>query len=149
MCSIILLLCFRFLLLIDIWYFNKKVNKVYSLCHQTNKNLEECLTYTKIISSDSGASPVTELDLEMTTITSQMLFKIVIICLLTISKLQSENSPQLSTLIAFTLSIYSQIIQHTTNHIQEAVLNYPLPEDDKKSNGILMVNSKKLIFISN
>ncbi|XP_076260182.1 smg5 nonsense mediated mRNA decay factor [Rhynchophorus ferrugineus] len=127
----------RFLLLIDIWYFNKKVNKVYSLCHKTNKNLEECLTYTKIIASDSGASPITELDLETTTISSQMLFKIVIICLLTISKLQSENSPQLSTLIAFTLSIYSQIIKHITNHIQEAVLNYPLPEDEKKSNGIL------------
>lgn len=134
--------CFiaRFLLLIDIWYFNKKVSKVYSLCHQTNKNLGECLAFSKLALSESGISPTTDVensDGEITSISSQMVFKIIVICLLTISKLQTNNSAQLSTLVAFTLSIYSQIVQNITSNIQEAVLNYPLPEDSKKTSGIL------------
>lgn len=142
--------CFiaRFLLLIDIWYFNKKVPKVYSLCHQTYKNLEECLAYNKPTSSESGESPTTEIDIldaEPTYLSSQMIFRVIVICLLTISKLQSTNSPQLSTLVAFTLSIYLQIVQSITNHIQEAVLNYPLSEENRKANGILkdLVNGGK------
>ncbi|XP_019867277.2 nonsense-mediated mRNA decay factor SMG5 isoform X2 [Aethina tumida] len=125
----------RFLLLIDIWYFNKKVSKVYNLCHQTYKNLEECLSYIKPTNSESGETP-TDVDSDETDsssspsyLSNDILFKIVVICLLCISKLKSDNPPHLSTLIAFTLGIYSQIIQNVTNHIQESVLNYPLSEE--------------------
>lgn len=133
----------RFLLLIDIWYFDKKVTKVYSLCHQTYKNLEECLLYSKPASSESGETPTDSESVETESIpsflSSDMLFKIVIICLLCITKLRSTNSPQLSAVIAFTLAIYSQLIQNITSHIQESVLNYPLSETVKnvKGNGIL------------
>lgn len=141
----------RFLLLIDIWYFNKKVNKVYSLCHQICKNFEECLGYTKPPTSESEESPN---DSESTTndflpsyLSSQTIFKIVVICLLCISKLRSKNSAQLSAAVAFTLAIYSQLLQNVTNHIQESVLNYPLNENKfKKSFGIsrdLMKGRKK------
>ncbi|XP_060524968.1 nonsense-mediated mRNA decay factor SMG5 [Cylas formicarius] len=133
----------RFLLLIDIWYYNKKVTKVYSLCHQTYKNLEECLTFSKPVASESGENQSdvdsTETESHLSYLDDQTLFKIAVICLLTIAKLRETNSPQLSTLIAFTLSIYSQIIQNITNHIQEAVLNYPLPKESRpiKGHGIL------------
>lgn len=141
----------RFLLLIDIWYFNKKVNKVYSLCHQICKNLEECLGYTKPPTSESGESPTdndsTENDSISSYLNSQTLFKIVVICLLCISKLKSTNSAQLSAAVAFTLAIYSQLVQSVTNHIQESVLNYPLNENCKsrKPLGILkdLMNGKK------
>lgn len=63
----------------------------------------------------------------------------IIICLLAISKLQATNSPPLATLVAFTLSIYSQVIQKMSNHIEEAVMNYPLSDENKKSMGILKV----------
>ncbi|KAG5874256.1 hypothetical protein JTB14_026478 [Gonioctena quinquepunctata] len=125
----------RFLLLIDIWYFNKKVAKVYNLCHQTYKNFEECLTYLKSVTSESGDTPTDgdsiETDSYFHFLTGEMVFKIVVICLLCISKLRSTNSPQISTAIAFTLAIYSQLIQNVTNHIQEGVLNYPLNENAK------------------
>ncbi|KAJ8926661.1 hypothetical protein NQ314_020964 [Rhamnusium bicolor] len=133
----------RFLLLIDIWYFNKKVTKVYSLCHQTYKDLEECLLYSKPTSSESGDTPIDVESIETDSVPSYLnnetLFKIIVICLLCISKLRSINSPQLSTVIAFTLAIYSQLIQNITGHIQESVLNYPLTERTKnfKVNGIL------------
>ncbi|ENN76118.1 hypothetical protein D910_04922 [Dendroctonus ponderosae] len=127
----------RFLLLIDIWYFKKKVPNVYSLCHQTCKNLEECLTFAKPTASESGDSPTTVIDLDTSNLTGQMIFRVVLICLLAISKLHSINSPTLSTLVAFTLSIYSQIIMKMVNHIEEAVLNYPLSDDSRKSDGVL------------
>lgn len=133
----------RFLLLIDIWYFDKKVTKVYSLCHQTYKNLEECLSYSKPASSESGETPTDTESVETESVppflSSDMLFKIVIICLLCISKLRSTGSPQLSAVIAFTLAIYSQLIQNITGHIQESVMNYPLNETlrNVKANGIL------------
>lgn len=141
----------RFLLLIDIWYFNKKVNKVYSLCHQICKNLEECLGYIKPPTSESGESPTdsdSTDDSLLSYLNSQTIFKIVVICLLCISKLRATNSAQLSAAVAFTLAIYSQLIQNVTNHIQESVLNYPLNENIKsrKSFGILkdlMTDKKK------
>lgn len=141
----------RFLLLIDIWYFNKKVNKVYSLCHQICKNLEECLCYTKPPVSESGESPTdsdsTENDSLSSYLNPQTIFKIIVICLLCISKLKSTSSTQLSAAIAFTLAIYSQLVQNVTNHIQESVLNYPLNENGKsrKTCGILkdFMNGKK------
>ncbi|KAJ8915213.1 hypothetical protein NQ315_015436 [Exocentrus adspersus] len=142
----------RFLLLIDIWYFDKKVAKVYSLCHQTYKNLEECLVYTKPPSSESGETPtdIESIETEPTPpyLSSDMIFKISIICLLCISKLRTSNSPQVSTLVAFTLAIYSQLIQNITTHIEESVLNYPLTETmgkNVKGRGILkdLMNGKK------
>lgn len=142
----------RFLLLIDIWYFNKQVNKVYSLCHQICKNLEECLSYTKPPTSESGESPSdndsTENESLPCYLNSEMIFKIIVICLLCISKLRSTNSAQLSAAVAFTLALYSQLVQNVTNHIQESVLNYPLNENGKSNKvfGILkdvMVKKKK------
>ncbi|CAH1100209.1 unnamed protein product [Psylliodes chrysocephalus] len=138
----------RFLLLIDIWYFDKKVAKVYDLCHQTYKNLEECLTFVKLSHSESGDSPTeVETDSLPSYLSSDTIFKMVVICLLCISKLQSMKSSQLSTAVAFTLGVYSQLMQNVTNRIQEAVLNFPLNEQAKAKslNGTLkdLVNGKK------
>ncbi|RZB40887.1 SMG5 [Asbolus verrucosus] len=141
----------RFLLLIDIWYFNKKVSKVYSLCHQTYKDLEECLSYLKT-SNESCESPTETESVETDSgtssdqLTNDMIFKVIVICLLCISKLQKLNPHQVSTAVAFTLAIYSQLVQHVTNHIQESVLNYPLPEVEVKlehTNGIVKDLLKK------
>ncbi|CAH0559256.1 unnamed protein product [Brassicogethes aeneus] len=132
----------RFLLLIDIWYFNKKVTKLYNLCHQTFKNLEECLSYPRPTSADSEESPTDSNDTDSTStstyLSSDILFKIVVICLLCVSKLKSSNSQHLSTVVAFTLAVYSQIIQNITSHMQESILNYPLSEEVQTSqNGII------------
>ncbi|CAH1155095.1 unnamed protein product, partial [Phaedon cochleariae] len=127
----------RFLLLIDIWYFNKKIPKVYDLCHQTYKNLEECLSFVKSSVSESGESP-TDFENDQY-LTSDLIFKMVVICLLCLSKLKSDNSSQLSTLIAFILGIYSQLVQNVTSHIEQSVLNFPITENAKimKGTGIL------------
>lgn len=124
----------RFLLLIDVWYFNKTIPHIYNLCHQTYIDLEECLTYYKPLSSESGDTQ-TELDSVETDssstlnyLSSDTLFKIIVICLLCISKLQKTQSNHLSTAIAFTLAVYSQLIQSIISHIQQGVLSFPLPD---------------------
>nr|CAH7716516.1 unnamed protein product [Callosobruchus chinensis] len=133
----------RFLLLIDIWYFNKKVPKVYNLCHQIYKNLEECLSYPKPTVSESGEGPndnaSVDTDSNNAYLSSDKVFKMIVICLLCIAKLRSANSPQLSTAVAFTLGVYSLLIQHVANHIHDSILNCPLNGNIKsyKSNGIL------------
>lgn len=125
----------RFLLLIDIWYFNKNIPKVFNLCHLTFKDLDDCLSFSKP-SSESGETPTDVDSLESeylnspTFLNSRILFKITVVCLLCISKLQSNNAQQVSTVTAFTLAVYSQLIQKITNHIQVSVLNYPLAEVD-------------------
>ncbi|CAH2008543.1 unnamed protein product [Acanthoscelides obtectus] len=133
----------RFLLLIDIWYFNKKVPKVYNLCHQIYKNLEECLGYPKPTVSESGEGPNDSASIETDTssvyLSSDKVFKMIVICLLCIAKLRSANSPQLSTAVAFSLGVYSLLIQHVASHIRDSILNCPLNGNIKahKSNGIL------------
>lgn len=121
----------RFLLLIDIWYFNKKVSKVEHLCHQIYKNLEECLTYTKPTNSENGDCDSIETDNGIPYLTNDSLFKIVIISLLTISKMRASHSQNVSMATSFLLAIYSQLLQAVTNHIQEGVLNYPLSNEVK------------------
>ncbi|XP_045467374.1 protein SMG5 [Harmonia axyridis] len=145
----------RFLLLIDIWYFNKNIPKVFNLCHLTFKDLDDCLLYSKP-SSESGETP-TDVDSSESEyvnspsyLNSHVLFKVTVICLLCISKLQSSSPQQVSTVTAFTLAVYSQLIQKITNHIQVSVLNYPLAEVDvckknkKKHSGKKLRRRRKL-----
>lgn len=132
----------RFLLLIDIWYFNKKVPKVYNLCHQTYKDLEECLSQATTIQNHCESPLESESSSESQPaehLTNDMIFKMVVICLLSISKLQKTNPQSASTIVAFTLAIYSQLLLNANNHFQESILNYPIPDFEVKieQNGIV------------
>lgn len=139
----------RFLLLIDVWYFNKTIPHIYNLCHQTYIDLEECLTYYKPLSSESGDTQ-TEIDSVETDssstlnyLSSDTLFKIIVICLLCISKLQKTQSNHLSTAVAFTLAVYSQLIQSITSHIQQGILSFPLPDLTSMQTNNVTNNLKK------
>lgn len=131
----------RFLLLTDIWIFNKDVPHIYDLCHQTNVDLRECLSYNKPISSENGDTQ-TDDSIETDSVSTpsylhhDIVFKIVVICLLCISRLQSIQSKQLPNVIAFTLAVYSQLIKYITSHVQEEILNLPLPPEEPEVNGI-------------
>lgn len=117
----------RFLLLSDIWFFNKKVHHVYDLCHQTNADLQECLAFCKRSTSINGddESTDTESVTNPQTLHPNVIFKIAVICLL--CKLKSQNfKQQSSNIVAFTLAVYLQLIQTVIGHIQDAVLNFPL-----------------------
>lgn len=138
----------RFLLLVDVWYFTKKIPDVYSLCHQTSVDLRECLSYPKPGSSVSGDGNVDTESSDADSITSptflhsDIIFKITIICIFCLSKLQSSQSHHISNVIAFTLALYSQILQHICNRFQEAILNFPIPPEVPEINGITKKKKK-------
>lgn len=121
----------RFLLLVDIWWFNKKIPLIYDLCHQTNVDLQECMTYLKPINSESiDTTDIDTTDTDSTNsssfLTYDMIFKIVSICLVCVQKLQSIHSQQVSSAVPFTLAVYSQLVQTVIGHITEGILNFPL-----------------------
>lgn len=121
----------RFFLLIDVWYFEKNIPHIYNLCHKTYIDFEECLAYYKPVASESDDdSDVSGGSLAY--VTCDSVFKIVVICLLCITKLQKRHSNHLSTVIAFTLAIYSQLIQNVISHLQQAIMSFPLPKKLKK-----------------
>lgn len=118
----------RFFLLIDVWYFEKNIPQIYNLCHKTYIDFEECLAYYRPLAASESDD---DSDVELAYVTCDSVFKIVVICLLCITKLQKRHSKHLSTVIAFTLAVYSQLIQSVINHLQQAILSFPLPKRKK------------------
>lgn len=117
----------KFLLMIDIIYFEKNSMDLHSLCHEILIDLQGCLSYSKPV-DNSGDSPIyVETVSEPSYLSSDSVFKMIIICLMCISKLQKSDSPQISAVKAFLLAVYSQLIQNVIQHIQESVLNLSLP----------------------
>ncbi|GLV31698.1 Smg5 nonsense mediated mRNA decay factor [Carabus blaptoides fortunei] len=122
----------RFMLLVDILYFEKKGTHIHSLCHQVLLDFQSCLSYPKPVASESGDSSVdTQSDNDsFSYLNSDTVFKMVIICLMCITKLQKTESQQLSSLKAFLLAIYSQLIQNVIDHIEGSVFNMSLPSPE-------------------
>lgn len=126
----------RFMLLVDILYFEKKGTHIHSLCHQVLLDFQSCLSYPKPVASESGDSPVDSESTDNDSLTalsylnSDTVFKMIIICLMCIIKLQKTESQQLSSLKAFLLAIYSQLIQNVIDHIEGSVFNMSLPSPE-------------------
>ncbi|GJQ88314.1 hypothetical protein Trydic_g3793 [Trypoxylus dichotomus] len=137
----------RFLLLVDVWWFNKKIPLIYDLCHQTNVDLQECMTYLKPINSESiDTTDMDTADTDSTNSSSFLsydaVFKIVSICLLCVQKLQTDHSQHVSSAVPFTLAVYSQLVQTVIGHITEGILNFPVPTIENNVNKWLSRNKQ-------
>lgn len=60
-------------------------------------------------------------------LTDDMIFKIVAICLMSISRLKSKESSEVQGVVAITLAILSQLIQFTITRLQESFIDLSLP----------------------
>lgn len=142
-------LIIRFLSLVDILYFEKKKVNVQSLCHQVLLNLQNCLSYSKPVDSESGDSPLENESFDIDSLTtpvymsSDIIFKMVVICLMCIIKLKRTDSNQSSIIKAFLLAMYSQLIQNIIDHIQGSVFNISIPLTHKKTKNGDLTNGKK------
>ncbi|XP_035724397.1 protein SMG5-like [Vespa mandarinia] len=58
-------------------------------------------------------------------LTDEIIFKIVAICLMSISKLKSKESTEVHGVIAITLAILSQLVQFAITRIQESLIDVP------------------------
>ncbi|XP_076646842.1 smg5 nonsense mediated mRNA decay factor isoform X1 [Halictus rubicundus] len=59
-------------------------------------------------------------------LTDDMIFKIVAICLMSISRLKSKESSEVQGVVAITLAIMSQLMQFTITRLQESFIDVPL-----------------------
>nr|XP_031848437.1 protein SMG5 isoform X2 [Nomia melanderi] len=73
-------------------------------------------------------------------LTDDMIFKIVAICLMSISRLKSKESSEVQGVVAITLAIMSQMIQYTITRLQESFIDIPLPNIEE----VLQSNDKLL-----
>lgn len=61
-------------------------------------------------------------------LTDDMVFKIVTICLMSISRLKSRESSEVQGVVAITLAILSQLLQFTITKLQELVVKMAVPD---------------------
>lgn len=60
---------------------------------------------------------------EITYLTEEMIFKIIVICLMKIMKMQKKDSNEARDVVAFVLAIFSQILQFVVMRLQESLLD--------------------------
>ncbi|XP_043499354.1 protein SMG5 [Polistes fuscatus] len=86
-------------------------------------------------------------------LTDEIMFKIVAICLMSISKLKSKESSEVHGVIAIILAILSQLVQFAITRIQESLIDVPLaltevvnnkPCSMEDSNKNEMINNTKV-----
>lgn len=91
----------RFVLIVDVFFYNKEINDLNALCHCTLCDFRELFQ-----SADLNAS-------------SDMLFKMIAILLFCLAKLQSIGSPKIHHLNAFLVAICSEMVTTCTNKLKE------------------------------
>lgn len=139
----------RFLSLVDVLYFEKKSYNIQTTCHQVLLDLQNCLSFSKPVDSESGDSPLDSESFDIDSLTtpvylnSDIVFKMIVICLMCMIKLKRVESSQLSIIKAFLLAVYSQLIQNTIDHIQGSVFNISIPNLNQKLKNGDSNNKKK------
>lgn len=130
----------RFLVVIDVWFFDKTFPANPSqLCQEMVDDLRHCLQYMKQFPSDTQLSPE-QMDFDDLInfgkntdeekpeyLSDEVVFKLVAMLLLSMSRLHAKRSKLLSGLVVFTLAVISEIIQQVINHMQDSVLTLSLP----------------------
>lgn len=99
-------------------------------------NIETCLSVEQ---SEAGSTKYNEKECNIEVylqnckngqtnyLTDDMIFKIVAICLMSISRLKAKESSEVQGVVAITLAILSQLIQFTITRLQESFIDLPLP----------------------
>lgn len=105
-------------------------------------DIETCLT---MVQPESNASSLENADSIETYLqncksrptlylTDDMVFKIVTICLMSISRLKSRESSEVQGVVAITLAVLSQLLQFTITKLQELVVEIAVPDVGASAN---------------
>nr|CAD7392912.1 unnamed protein product [Timema cristinae] len=122
----------RFLLLQDVWFFDKTaVPDLPQLCHQTLQDLQHCLSYLKPfmepkeyqLESEEHSSVPDSPDY----LCDNTVLRMVVMVLMCVTKLQDADSQQLSSAVAFLAAMFSQLVDQVIQHFQDSVLSLSLP----------------------
>ncbi|XP_049792137.1 nonsense-mediated mRNA decay factor SMG5 isoform X1 [Schistocerca nitens] len=159
----------RFLLLVDIWFYNKNsVPDIHQLCHQTLVDLQACLSQQSPDGESCTSAEEGEEDEKNETpdkrnnpredqqqqnhLSETIIFQLVAMLLICVSRLQVNDSQTLcGNLVAFTLAVFSQLVEQVAVHIKESVFSLPLamagnqqlPSSQAQENGDVQPASRK------
>ncbi|XP_050496513.1 nonsense-mediated mRNA decay factor SMG5 [Bombus huntii] len=131
----------RLFSLLQLWDYDvPNSDRINQECQDLLTNIENCLSTeqsepnnTNTISSTNEKESNIEVYLqncknEQTNyLTDDMIFKIVAICLMSISRLKGKESSEVQGVVAITLAILSQLIQFTITRLQESFIDLSLP----------------------
>ncbi|XP_033366970.1 protein SMG5 [Bombus vosnesenskii] len=131
----------RLFSLLQLWDYDvPNSDRINQECQDLLTNIENCLSTeqsepnnTNTITSTNEKESNIEVYLqncknEQTNyLTDDMIFKIVAICLMSISRLKGKESSEVQGVVAITLAILSQLIQFTITRLQESFIDLSLP----------------------
>nr|CAD7198252.1 unnamed protein product [Timema douglasi] len=122
----------RFLLLQDVWFFDKTaVPDLPQLCHQTLQDLQHCLSYLKPFTEPKEYQLESEEHPSVPDcpdyLCDNTVLRMVVMVLMCVTKLQNADSQQLSSAVAFLAAMFSQLVDQVIQHFQDSVLSLSLP----------------------
>uniref|UniRef100_A0ABM0MML2 Protein SMG5-like n=1 Tax=Saccoglossus kowalevskii TaxID=10224 RepID=A0ABM0MML2_SACKO len=120
--------------------------EISEVCQRVLHDFNLCMYYTH----SNGDQPImpsirgAEDDKEQF-IPDDLVFKIVVMCLITIYRLQETGSEQVSASIAFTLALFSHVLNHLNSRIQSSLydMEHPLAiiDSNDKDDSVLLCSS--------
>ncbi|XP_034241326.1 protein SMG5 isoform X2 [Thrips palmi] len=132
----------HFLLLADLWFFDKKpVANVSDLCHQTLLDFRLCLSFVE--PPESEATYFTRSRENFPShLSKDMVLKVVVVSLICLLQLRKKGSDHVSSLVAFLLAVFCILVQQVQEHFVDSVLNLSLPTVEELNVNAPKVNGK-------
>ncbi|XP_034195822.2 smg5 nonsense mediated mRNA decay factor isoform X2 [Osmia lignaria lignaria] len=127
----------RLFSLLQLWDYDvPNSDRINQECQDLLTNIETCLSVEQ---SEAGNTKYNEKECNIEVylqnckngqtnyLTDDMIFKIVAICLMSVSRLKAKESSEVQGVVAITLAILSQLMQFTITRLQESFIDLPLP----------------------
>ncbi|XP_014484052.1 PREDICTED: protein SMG5 [Dinoponera quadriceps] len=128
----------RLFSLLHLWdYDNPNSDKINQECQDLLTDIENCLSMEQSEAQNpSSLENADNIEIYLQNckskptlyLTDDMVFKIVTICLMSISRLKSRESSEVQGVVAITLAILSQLLQFTITKLQELVVETAVPD---------------------
>lgn len=130
----------RLFSLLRLWdYENPNSDRINQECQDLLTDIENCLTMEQVESNNTNC--LENMDSIETYLqycknrptlylTDDMMFKIVTICLMSISRLKSKESSEVQGVVAITLAILSQLLEFIITRLQNIVINIAVPDTE-------------------
>ncbi|XP_067122489.1 nonsense-mediated mRNA decay factor SMG5 [Centruroides vittatus] len=89
-----------------------------ALCHDALLDLDKCLEY--LYANEKGLVDSNHADGTNTVVFDDVIFKMTVMCIMCVARLQQKNKSAISASVAFTLALFSSIVSHGVKRIQES-----------------------------
>lgn len=137
----------RLFSLLRLWdYENPNSDRINQECQDLLTDIENCLTMEQVESNNTNClenMDSIEAYLQYCKnrptlyLTDDMVFKIVTICLMSISRLKSKESSEVQGVVAITLAILSQLLEFIITRLQNIVIDMAVPDTEATAKAVV------------